>query len=194
MTPTWTDDRIDLLKKKWADNVKTSQIAIDLGLTRNAIIGKAHRLNLKSRSNLPHVIIKFKPWPPEIEAEFIKLWNDNVPVIEMAEHFKMTGPAISKKRFRMGLSPRTSSNGGTARWRDHIKSSPATTSKIKPPYVPKKIEHPPMTPVNLFDRTGCCFPVDRVNNQHLFCNNSGELIGHSIYCNFHGKEMDRKNV
>ena len=46
----WTDDRIDLLKKLWEKGLTASQIAEELGeVSRNAVIGKAHRLGLKSR-------------------------------------------------------------------------------------------------------------------------------------------------
>ena len=47
----WTDDRIETLRKLWDDGLSASQIAKELGegVTRNAVIGKAHRLGLKSR-------------------------------------------------------------------------------------------------------------------------------------------------
>ncbi|MFC3052205.1 GcrA family cell cycle regulator [Kordiimonas pumila] len=47
----WTEDRIDQLKKLWDNGLSASQIAKELGegVTRNAVIGKAHRLGLKSR-------------------------------------------------------------------------------------------------------------------------------------------------
>lgn len=47
----WTDDRIEKLKKLWEKGLSASQIAGELGegVTRNAVIGKAHRLGLKSR-------------------------------------------------------------------------------------------------------------------------------------------------
>ena len=47
---TWTDERIDRLKTMWAEGATASQIAEDLGgVSRNAVIGKAHRLGLESR-------------------------------------------------------------------------------------------------------------------------------------------------
>jgi GcrA cell cycle regulator len=46
----WTDERIDTLKKMWEDGQTASQIAEALGqVSRNAVIGKAHRLGLQSR-------------------------------------------------------------------------------------------------------------------------------------------------
>jgi len=47
---SWTDERVELLKKMWAEGKSASQIAKELGsVTRNAVIGKVHRLGLASR-------------------------------------------------------------------------------------------------------------------------------------------------
>ena len=47
----WTDERVELLKKLWADGLSASQIAAELGgITRNAVIGKVHRLGLSGRA------------------------------------------------------------------------------------------------------------------------------------------------
>ena len=51
---TWTDERVELLKKLWADGLSASQIAGELGgITRNAVIGKVHRLGLSGRAKAP---------------------------------------------------------------------------------------------------------------------------------------------
>ena len=50
----WTDERVELLKKLWADGLSASQIAAELGgVTRNAVIGKVHRLGLSGRAKSP---------------------------------------------------------------------------------------------------------------------------------------------
>ena len=47
---SWTEDRTGILKKMWESGATASQIAEQLGgVSRNAVIGKAHRLGLKSR-------------------------------------------------------------------------------------------------------------------------------------------------
>ncbi len=51
---SWTDERVELLKKLWADGLSASQIAAELGgITRNAVIGKVHRLGLSGRAKSP---------------------------------------------------------------------------------------------------------------------------------------------
>ncbi|MFN7056637.1 GcrA family cell cycle regulator [Hyphomonas sp.] len=48
---SWTDERISVLKKLWAEGHSASQIAKQLGgVTRNAVIGKVHRLGLSGRA------------------------------------------------------------------------------------------------------------------------------------------------
>jgi GcrA cell cycle regulator len=47
---SWTEERIERLKKMWHDGSTASQIADELGgVSRNAVIGKAHRLGLEAR-------------------------------------------------------------------------------------------------------------------------------------------------
>ena len=50
MSMSWTDERIDRLKEMWSQGMTASHIADELGgVSRNAVIGKAHRLGLQSR-------------------------------------------------------------------------------------------------------------------------------------------------
>ena len=48
---SWTDERVELLRKLWLEGLSASRIAAELaeGVTRNAVIGKVHRLGLSGR-------------------------------------------------------------------------------------------------------------------------------------------------
>jgi GcrA cell cycle regulator len=49
---SWTDERVETLKKMWTEGQSASQIAKELGgVTRNAVIGKVHRLGLSNRTD-----------------------------------------------------------------------------------------------------------------------------------------------
>ncbi len=72
---SWTDERIDRLKELWTQGMTASQIADELGgVSRNAVIGKAHRLGLQSRpspvrANEGPGEIAPSPFEPEAPAE-----------------------------------------------------------------------------------------------------------------------------
>ena len=52
---SWTDEKVEKLKELWTKGHTASQIAAALGdTTRNAVIGKAHRLNLEARAPSKH--------------------------------------------------------------------------------------------------------------------------------------------
>ncbi len=64
---TWTDERVELLRKLWTDGLSASQIAAELGsVTRNAVIGKVHRLGLSGRTKTTPAVSTRprKPRPP----------------------------------------------------------------------------------------------------------------------------------
>ena len=45
----WTDEMIDKLKHLWKKGITTNDIAKELGLSKNSVVGKVHRLNLDAR-------------------------------------------------------------------------------------------------------------------------------------------------
>ena len=77
---SWTDERVETLKKMWGEGQSASQIAKELGgVTRNAVIGKVHRLGLSNRTNAadePEAVVAAAPpastetkiEPPRTEA------------------------------------------------------------------------------------------------------------------------------
>lgn len=51
---SWTDERVETLKRMWSEGQSASAIAKELGgVTRNAVIGKVHRLGLSNRNEEP---------------------------------------------------------------------------------------------------------------------------------------------
>ncbi len=101
---SWTDDRVEILKKMWGEGQSASQIAKELGgVTRNAVIGKVHRLGLSNRTTAgaaakaepkakaaPKVPAKAKPATP-VEPEVRT--NADKPDLK-------TEPAISPNAVR----------------------------------------------------------------------------------------------
>jgi len=77
MTPndeawTWTDQRVEQLKKLWSDGLSASQIAAELGgITRNAVIGKVHRLGLSGRAKAPSSSAP-RPRKPRAPSQFMR--------------------------------------------------------------------------------------------------------------------------
>jgi len=71
---SWTDERVETLKKMWGEGQSASQIAKELGgVTRNAVIGKVHRLGLSNRTAGAPAAAKpepkAKPSAPKAEAK-----------------------------------------------------------------------------------------------------------------------------
>jgi GcrA cell cycle regulator len=53
--PTWTDERLELLKSCFAAGLSCREIANEIGVSRNAVIGKISRLNLRRETAAPDV-------------------------------------------------------------------------------------------------------------------------------------------
>lgn len=70
----WTDERVELLKKLWSEGFSASQIATQLGsVSRNAVIGKVHRLKLTGRAKTTAQAAKPKRKTVATENETVKM-------------------------------------------------------------------------------------------------------------------------
>ncbi|WP_298430008.1 GcrA family cell cycle regulator [uncultured Jannaschia sp.] len=66
----WTDERVETLKRMWGEGASASQIAKELGgVTRNAVIGKVHRLGLSNRQTADEAKAEAAPAKPAPKAK-----------------------------------------------------------------------------------------------------------------------------
>ncbi len=87
---SWTDERIDTLRKMWEAGQTASQIAEELGgVSRNAVIGKAHRLGLQSRPS------PVKPNEPDAKAAAPEPKPAPAPVAKAPERAPTPAPIIA---------------------------------------------------------------------------------------------------
>jgi GcrA cell cycle regulator len=105
----WTEERIDRLKSMWEKGMTASQIAEDLGgVSRNAVIGKAHRLGLQARPSpvkpnesvpaaprapaVPRAAAPPPPPPPAPSRSHIPPYVPQVPTGPTGAQLRSVGP------------------------------------------------------------------------------------------------------
>ena len=124
---SWTDERIATLKKMWEGGSTASQIADELGgVSRNAVIGKAHRLGLKARPS------PVKPNEAKDKAEPAKT---DKPVAKPAP--KKPAPVAARP------APRPASPAPVAEDRDEPSSPPAPKADIPSQPLPNPVQDMP---------------------------------------------------
>jgi len=160
---SWTDERVETLKKMWGEGQSASQIAKELGgVTRNAVIGKVHRLGLSNRAGAgapaPAATPEPKPKPVEVKAK------PPAPRTEPAREIKpdepetrVTVPHVRKPIIPAGqpLPPQPSAN----------EISPEALAKVNE--IEKKSKK--ISLMELTERT-CKWPVgDPATDNFWFC-------------------------
>ncbi len=159
---SWTDDRVETLKRMWGEGQSASQIAKELGgVTRNAVIGKVHRLGLSNRNSgttTAKAEPKAKPAAPKPEAKPRPAPKTEAarPVTEPASESKPSVPA-RKQIIPAGqpLPPQPSAN----------EISPEALAKVNE--VEKKSKK--ISLMELTERT-CKWPVgDPATEDFWFC-------------------------
>jgi GcrA cell cycle regulator len=122
---SWTDERVELLKKMWGEGQSASQIAKELGgVTRNAVIGKVHRLGLSNRAGAapapaaapaaaPKPDVKPKPAPAkpvEVKARPVakpapRIVEEEVEVEDDAEEEEVVTRQVTVPHTRKAIIP-----------------------------------------------------------------------------------------
>lgn len=87
---SWTDERVETLKRMWTEGQSASQIAKELGgVTRNAVIGKVHRLGLSNREE-EEAAPAAQAQPP---ADVVEAAPRSEPVVEEVDEEPAAAPA-----------------------------------------------------------------------------------------------------
>ena len=176
----WTDERVELLRRLWSEGLSASQIAAQIGgVSRNAVIGKVHRLKLSGRGK------------------------------QTAAQPRVKKPVQASQSARPAVSGRTPSSGGSSRISSHTHAIGATALKadyqvqaiaarvleFTPALVPPVSKA--LKLVELSERT-CKWPIgDPLAVDFNFCGNDSGDAG--PYCQFHAKmayqpASDRRRV
>lgn len=165
----WTDERVELLKKLWSEGLSASQIAAQLGgVSRNAVIGKVHRLKLSGRGRAT------KPVPRTRKT-------GTTNTAPRASASSTSGAASSGASSR---STSTRSVGATALKVEFVVDAVADVV-LRPV---EEVVVPMARHLNLLQLTEhtCKWPVgDPLSDDFYFCGaDSGE---ETPYCGFHSK-------
>ncbi len=112
----WTDERVEVLKKLWAEGLSASQIAKELGgVTRNAVIGKVHRLGLSGRatpSRPPQRVASVRPRQPSRKVKAPAAGpEDRAPRVASGAAAEPAAPRPVVKRVVTPLEPAPQTNG-----------------------------------------------------------------------------------
>ena len=102
----WNDERVELLRKLWQDGLSASQIAAQLGgVSRNAVIGKVHRLKLSAGRRLKLVELSERTckWPngDPLAEDFNFCGNDSAETGPYCQyHARLAFQPASERRRR----------------------------------------------------------------------------------------------
>lgn len=168
----WTDERVELLKKLWSEGLSASQIAAQLGgVSRNAVIGKVHRLKLSGRGKTTTAAPRSKKVNTVAAAPR--------PVTQHAG-----GSTHTAHTTTMRTATVTKTVGATALQMEYA-AEVVTETVVKPAsnvVVPISRR---LTLLQLSERT-CKWPIgDPLNEDFHFCGSeSGES---SPYCTYHSR-------
>lgn len=149
---SWTEERIERLKSMWADGATASEIADKLGgVSRNAVIGKAHRLGLESRPS------PVKPGEEKAEAPA----EPPVAKVEPAPAPKAAPPERPQPGYRPPAPHRPGQQYVSVGPGGFIRQGPGDQQPPIPPAPPRRLVPAKPSP-EVADKTGLLELNDRV--------------------------------
>ncbi|PYE86397.1 GcrA family cell cycle regulator [Phyllobacterium leguminum] len=165
----WTDERVELLKKLWSEGLSASQIAAQLGgVSRNAVIGKVHRLKLSGRGKTSAAPARSK----------------KVNTVNSTARVNVNAPTSSASQQTVVRTSVHKSVGATALQAEYSVEAVAHTVIRPSAEVVVPISRR-LSLLQLSERT-CKWPVgDPLNEDFHFCGNDSAETG--PYCTYHSK-------
>lgn len=166
----WTDERVERLKRLWSEGLSASQIAAQLGgVSRNAVIGKVHRLNLPGRAKAGGTVATARPAAKRPAA------TTATAAPRAATTFQgRAAPARATTRGADATTLKDDAETDTPRILEYVPVSNAT--------LPTSLR---LTLTELTERT-CKWPVgDPLKDDFHFC--GCDASESSPYCRFHAK-------
>jgi len=178
---SWTDERVELLSQLWLEGKSASMIsaALGAGLTRNAVIGKVHRLGLAGRAK-PPTGQSVDPAPMRATAP---------PTARRA-----TGAGAIASSTAAAMSPRTvAASGpmaGAAMMQGNaaLAMAPEAAPQAQPERIAAEIVVPMSLRVTIVDlkESMCKWPLgDPTSSDFRYCGSPAH--GTTPYCQHHGK-------
>jgi GcrA cell cycle regulator len=163
-TVNWTDERVERLKKLWSEGLSASQIAAQLGgVSRNAVIGKVHRLSLPGRAKAGGTTVARS--------------QKRAPVTTQAR------PATYQPRATVTRTVSRPSGATMLKEEIEIDTLEEMETSIGSNVVVPIFKRVPL--IRLTERT-CKWPLgDPLKEDFCFCGNDSP--DNSPYCNFHQK-------
>ena len=179
---SWTDDRVDILSRLWLEGRSASQIAAALGegLTRNAVIGKVHRLGLAGRvkAGAPagaHHDDETPTAPIEMPAEIAVSRRASMASAAVAE------ATIAQMTQMAQMAPMVQGNTALA-------MAEAPAEAVKPVRAPDAVVVPMSIKVTIVElrETMCKWPIgDPSSSEFRYCGSPSHTG--TPYCQHHGK-------
>ncbi len=167
---SWTDERVEILKTLWAEGLSASQIAAQLGgISRNAVIGKVHRLKLSSRGRAVPPPSRQKKPTREAPAAERPAARESSPARNAAPQPKTATPVIGAT----ALKPRAETEA------EVLAEMPPESSAVVVPISRR------LALTELTERT-CKWPIgDPLSEDFHFCGNDAGDSG--PYCSYHSR-------
>ena len=162
----WTDERVEKLKKLWSEGLSASQIAAQLGgVSRNAVIGKVHRLNLPGRAKAGGTQTATRPKRPAAVAPRPSNFAAR-PVAARPVAARPAGNTVAKEDIDVDFE--------------------AQSEQLPVPVIGNNVVVPMSRRLELTQLTErtCKWPIgDPLNDDFHFCGN--ESPDNSPYCTYH---------